>query len=393
MSEIRVNNLSNESLSGGPTISGITTFSSPYFFVPPQGDTASRPSSCPPGSFRFNTDSAHLEYYRGDTIGWVEIDATSVELGGGTGSNTGFGHRGVLGGGYESYPTIVNKYDFITIPSLGNTQDFGDMQGSGKGANTALGSRERGIYAGGQIPSNVNQIEFITFASTGNGTDFGDLLKLNQTQAPGASQTRGIFAGGKSNPSPANLIEDTIQYITIASEGDAVDFGNLTVARSHCDSAGSSSTRAVFASGYTDPAYTNVMDYVTISSTGDAIDFGDLQAGYGRQDGIVSSATRGIIAGGYEDSPYNAHVNTIRYITIATTGDAQDFGDLNQDEVYSAGMCSPTRGVFAGGSDPTVSNVIDYITIQTLGNALDFGDITTTGRAQASGCSNGHGGL
>ena len=56
-------------------------------------------------------------------------------------------------------------------------------------------------------------------------------------------------------------------------------------------------------------------------------------------------------------------------------------------------MSSPTRGVFAGGSDPTISNVIDYITIQTLGNALDFGDITTTGRAQASGCSNGHGGL
>ena len=392
MSEVRVNNLSNESLSGGPTISGITTFSSPYFFVPPQGDTASRPQSCPSGSLRFNTDSAKLEYYRGDTIGWVEIDATSEELGGGTGSNTGFGHRGVLGGGYESYPTIVNKYDFITIPSLGNTQDFGDMQGSGKGANTALGSRERGIYAGGQIPSNVNQIEFITFASTGNGTDFGDLLKLNQTQAPGASQTRGIFAGGKSNPSPANLHEDTIQYITIASEGDAVDFGNLTVARSHCDSAGSSTTRAVFAGG-TSPTQHNTMDYVTISSTGDAIDFGDLQAGYGRQDGIVSSATRGIIAGGYEDSPYNAHVNTIRYITIATTGDAQDFGDLNQDEVYSAGMSSPTRGVFAGGSDPTISNVIDYITIQTLGNALDFGDITTTGRAQASGCSNGHGGL
>ena len=43
MSEVRVNNLSNENSSGNSTISGITTFSSPYFFVPPQGDTASRP--------------------------------------------------------------------------------------------------------------------------------------------------------------------------------------------------------------------------------------------------------------------------------------------------------------------------------------------------------------
>ena len=64
MSEVRVNNLSNENNTGGPTISGITTFSGTHFFVPPQGDTASRPTNCPPGSLRFNTDSAHLEYYR-----------------------------------------------------------------------------------------------------------------------------------------------------------------------------------------------------------------------------------------------------------------------------------------------------------------------------------------
>ena len=53
MSEVRVNNLSNENSSGGPTISGITTFSGTNFLVPPQGDTASRPQDCPPGSFRF----------------------------------------------------------------------------------------------------------------------------------------------------------------------------------------------------------------------------------------------------------------------------------------------------------------------------------------------------
>ena len=75
MSEVRVNNLSNENNTGGPTISGITTYSGRHFFVPPQGDTASRPSDCEPGSLRFNTDTAHLEYFRGNTIGWVEIEA------------------------------------------------------------------------------------------------------------------------------------------------------------------------------------------------------------------------------------------------------------------------------------------------------------------------------
>ena len=115
MSEVRVNNLSNENNTGGPTISGITTFSSPYFFVPPRGDTASRPSNCEPGSLRFNTDSAHLEYFKGNTQGWVEIEAELTEsLGGGTGSNTGLGTRALFGGGL-SPSGYVDTIDFITI--------------------------------------------------------------------------------------------------------------------------------------------------------------------------------------------------------------------------------------------------------------------------------------
>ena len=35
------------------------------------------------------------------------------------------------------------------------------------------------------------------------------------------------------------------------------------------------------------------------------------------------------------------------------------------------------RGVFAGGYTPTTLNTIDYITISTTGNAFDFGDLTT----------------
>ena len=76
MSEVRGNNLSNENNTGGPTISGITTYSGRHFFVPPSGTTLERPENCKPGSLRFNTDTAHLEYFRGDTIGWTEIEAS-----------------------------------------------------------------------------------------------------------------------------------------------------------------------------------------------------------------------------------------------------------------------------------------------------------------------------
>ena len=96
MSEVRVNNLSNENNTGGPTISGITTYSGRHFFVPPQGDTASRPSDCEPGSLRFNTDSAKLEYFRGNTIGWTEIEAELTEPLGRDGSNSGLGVRGMI---------------------------------------------------------------------------------------------------------------------------------------------------------------------------------------------------------------------------------------------------------------------------------------------------------
>ena len=150
MSEVRVNNLSNENNTGGPTISGITTYSGRHFFVPPVGDTASRPSDCEPGSLRFNTDSSHLEYFRGNTIGWTEIEAelASDILGGGTGSNANaLGARALFTGGQA--PGNVDTIDFITVSTLGNSQDFGNLttsiSNSGSGA-----SRTRGLICGGE---------------------------------------------------------------------------------------------------------------------------------------------------------------------------------------------------------------------------------------------------
>ena len=79
MSEARFDRVSNENNTAGPIISGITTFSGQNFFVPPKGTTAQRPSNCPPGSIRFNTDSAKLEYF--DSLQWLELEAFNVEIG------------------------------------------------------------------------------------------------------------------------------------------------------------------------------------------------------------------------------------------------------------------------------------------------------------------------
>ena len=69
MSEFQSSNFKKEN-GGTPDLLGKTELTSPYFFVPPSGDTASRPQSCAAGTLRFNTDIGTLEVYRGDTIGW-----------------------------------------------------------------------------------------------------------------------------------------------------------------------------------------------------------------------------------------------------------------------------------------------------------------------------------
>jgi hypothetical protein len=56
-------------------------------------------------------------------------------------------------------------------------------------------------------------------------------------------------------------------------------------------------------------------------------------------------------------------------------------------------MSSSTRGVFGGGEDNSNKlNVIDYVTIASTGNATDFGDLAMVLEAP-TGCSNAHGGL
>jgi hypothetical protein len=119
--------------------------------------------------------------------------------------------------------------------------------------------------------------------------------------------------------------------------------------------------------------YTNVIAYITIDTTGNATDFGDLLAANSSVSG-VSNNTRGLYFGGYT----TASSNVIQYVTIATTGNATDFGDLTEVAKNSPmAVASETRACFAGGYG--VSNfrdTIDYVTIATTGNATDFGDLT-----------------
>jgi len=386
MSEARINRISNEKGDGGPSLSGITTFSGLNYFVPPKGTTAERPSDCPPGSIRFNTDSAHLEYFSG--LQWLEFEATNVEVGISTnpaGTSGGLGHRGLIGGGNPATVTI----DYIIIPTLGNAQDFGDLTEGGE-FREALSSSTRGVWGtGNNGPAVTNTMDFVTFSSTGDAINFGDIpITSKNGVIPTSNETRGLWMGGGTSPARIN----NIQYITIASTGDAVDFGDLTSERGSSHGL-SSSTRGIALGGVLANPFPNVdtIDYVTIASTGDATNFGTLSSA--RSSGAAfSNSVRGIYGGGSPNP-----LDLIDFITIATLGNSQDFGDLTAARTGLAGFSSPTRGVFTCGNSPNIAptggtNIMDYITIASTGNAVDFGDNTEI-RRNVGSCSNGHGGL
>ena len=98
---------------------------------------------------------------------------------------------------------------------------------------------------------------------------------------------------------------------------------------------------------------------------------------------------RGVFWGGNNGS----FQNVIQYITISTTGNALDFGDLTLAKHHVSGSASSTRALWGGGLQPTAVNTIDYNEIATQGNSIDFGDVTTQAKGMMGGCSNGHGGL
>ena len=392
MSEVRVNNLSNENNTGGPTISGITPYSGKHFFVPPQGDTASRPSDCEPGSLRFNTDTAHLEYFRGDTIGWTEIEAELTEpLGGGTGSNTGLGVRGMIfnPSSPSGSPGFSNQIRFITVSTMGGDEDFGDTTAA-KANCISFGGRVRAASMGGQTtPSGsswTDDVEMVFVASKGNSTDYATLLGNRKEGGGFSNEIRAFYVGAGYN---------TIEYVTISQGGNFIDFGDMTNGSEQCAGM-SSSTRGVFTMNSFVPQYStsNTIEFVEMMSTGNSTDFGDMTS-VRFTCGSGSNATRGIIAGGYQPSPTGGVVNTCDFLTIATTGNASDFGDLTEARYGNTGGCSSaTRLVQVGGHrNPSPgTDTMDSLEFATTGNAVDFGNLAT---AQSGGTStsNGHGGL
>jgi len=324
--------------------------------IPIETDEKVAITNIPIGTRYEETDTNKIFSRVGGTniVGWVEKGTAPT--------------ADILRGCWAGGGTYEDVIDYITFASVGNATDFGNLTVARQGAAGGSGTG-RGLFGGGTTGSYVNTIDYITIASTGDATDFGNLTAVRGANAEAvSSDTRGCWGGGNSG-SYTNIID----YVTIASVGNATDFGDLFMARGHLCSASSpvGATRGLFAGGSGTGSSVNTIEYITIASTGNATDFGDLLSARSSSGGLAD-ATRGCFAGG------GGYVTDIDYVTIASTGNAADFGNLSVGRQNLEGSAGHTRGCFAGGSGNSGGDVIDYITVATLGNATDFGNLTVS---------------
>ena len=355
------------------------------------------PISITPGAIRFNTDSMKLEYFRigsegGSTssyagIGtlaageWVQITTDTPDI------QTG-GTRGIIAGG-QNYQApsveIHGEIQYINLASTGNSIDFGTNLTQSRRRLGAMSSSTRGVFSGGATPTSVTTQDFVTISSTGTCTAWGDSANNAGTadNMGFSNSTRGICKSGYQSPG----VTGTMDYITIASAGNTVNFGSLDY---HGDAGGAAanSTRALLGGQYANPAG-SITSFVTIHTLGNNTQFGDLTVGRSSV-GACASSKRVIWGGGYA---VPTSVNVMDYITIASLGDAIDFGDLAAVVSTPCATSDCVRGVWSGGYEGNSSNRIQYVQMESKGDAIDFGDLSVKNTSGAGCCSNGHGGL
>ena len=359
-----------------------------------QSVTPSRKTPNSPVGFSTTTDVGSQYGSTFDGFGSFATSTYMVPPGGNT-RERGRG-RGIYTLGYHGTPSAGDgkRIDYITIQSSGNSIRFGDMTVN-RYTLGAGGNSTRGLFTGGYVTGNspdtdVNIIEFVTIASEGNAIDFGDRVQVGRAPACASNDTRCVMASAKTGAGN----QDTIDFVQFATTGNATTFGDLTSARSSMSMSCNSTTRGIFSGGYQPSPVNgniNTIEFITFATTGNGNDFGDLTStSASTWGGTASSATRGLIGLG---TVAPAKVNTIDFVTIASAGNASDFGDLTRTQSGYGSLSNSTRGVFLGGNDPAYTNTIDFVLIATTGNASDFGDISVTQSGLGAAASDSHGGL
>tara|TARA_R110000850_G_scaffold519_2_gene3177 strand:- start:4798 stop:5775 length:978 start_codon:yes stop_codon:yes gene_type:complete len=306
----------------------------------------------------------------------------------GAGGNVGgaaaayFGDRAVSVRGVDD--GNARRIDYFDITTTGSAALFGLTIADNRSGAEAVSGEGRGVVAGGTASGGTinDSIEYFTFATTGNTTSFGDLTGIRRGHASASDGVRGMFAGGTDVAgSGGNAKLASIDYITIATTGNAADFGDLTVSRQDFGGV-SNGVRGIFAAGTitgygtSNAERTNVIDYVTIATTGNAVDYGDY-VNNNKAMSSSSNSTRGIFAGGFTDNGSGSKIaaDHIGYLELNTTGNAATFGSLLVESFICNGTGNSTRAVFI--TIEQNSNKLQYVSYATTANSAAFGSAGT----------------
>jgi len=367
------------------TVGTVESVSIGTHFSPPTGGIEERGDNFIEGMMRFNTDLNTMEFYNGDE--WRQFTYISDV------QNSPSSHgRAVIHMGSDNIQAASERLEFLNISTFGNTQNFGEL--TVNRYLTGRGSSEtRGLHGGGQSsPAKRDVIDYITMASSGNAQDFGNLTTSGRCPGGASSSTRALFAGVDES--------NVISYVQISTLGDALDFGDLTNVAGNRTASFSSPTRFVCMSGHSSPNQ-GIIEFVSIASKGNTTRFGNLTyagEGYGgaKMNRGLSNSVRGLFVGGYApNSPYPVS-SKIDYVTIASEGNATNFGDMTSVRYNNMTTGSQTRGILAGGQGDqpsfTREKTIDSVEYATTGTAVHFGELSIAA-SSGSANSDSHGGL
>ena len=312
---------------------------------------------------------------------WKQVDNTTAS-----------GRAALMGGGLSGYSSpVTSAITAFNIVVGGKETVFGELTGT-QNASTGLGNRTRGICVRGQ-GSTPGAIEYVTMASLGDSITFGDLNTVAyRTGGGSSSSTRGLIFGGRGAPGSAHNV---IQYIEIMTLGNALDFGDTIVTQRGQGCNIGSPIRGFCIANST---YLAGIEFVTIASKGNSIDFGDNIYGGAYQAGC-SNSVRGVIAGGYQ-FPATFLSNQKSYINMASEGNAIEFGDLTISQGdgigYAYSAATSVRGTVMGGmqfpSPYPSRSTVDAFNFDSKGEVTVIGDLSE-GRRDGACNSDSHGGL
>lgn len=262
----------------------------------------------------------------------------------------------------------------------------------------------RGLAIGGGTNSEV--IQYKSIASTGNTSDFGDIGNYGdygglRDMAIGSNKSRAVHMGGyatnwNNDETHAAQNINNIYYVTVGTTGDSTDAADLTVARKW--TVGSTNGTRQLTCGGLNGGVSNVVDYFTIASISNATDFGDLYAGMYGLVGSINNATRAVIGTGITSAD-STGTGRMDYFSYATPANASEFGEMvvpgEELGAWGAGGCeSDTRGIFFGGASSGATNTaldsIAYITVDTTANSTDFGDMIAVTRYSSGSSATGN---